>query len=389
MKKNQIEFDVDTVCVHSGGLKDDKWQGITSPIVHSTSYRYRDIKKRGYPRYFEAPNQEAVINKLCALEHTEDGILVSSGMAAISSTILSLVKANQHIIIQEEVYGETSELFVNICESLDIKCSFVGTSVEAIESAITNETVLIFLESPTNPTLSVLDISKLMAKIHDRNIITVIDNTFATPINQNPALLGIDIIIHSGTKFLSGHSDLCSGAILGMQSYIDQIRVTARSLGGCLNANDCYQLERSLKTLFLRVNAQNNNAQNVAEFLSDHQDVVDIHFPGLKSDQHHRIASRQMYGYGTMISFRLSDRCNTDYFLDALTIISPASSLGGVETTVSVPWFASHVKMPEAQKRKLGISKNLLRLSMGIESTEDLIKDLKLAIKLSMANLST
>lgn len=372
-----------TLCVHGGGIKENMYHGITTPIVHSTSYRYRETDKRGYPRYFQAPNQEAVIEKLCQLEHVEAGVLVSSGMAAISTAIIGLVKAGQHVVIQAEVYGGTAEFFANICAPLNIKCSFVGTSVSAIVEAITDDTAMIYLECPTNPTLAILDIAKLVESIKHKHIVTVIDNTFATPINQNPALLGIDIVIHSGTKFLSGHSDLCCGVILGAAALIDKIRITARSLGGSLNANDCYLLERSLKTLNLRVTQQTVNAQTIAEYLEQHSDVLEVRYPGLKTDQYHVLAQRQMRNYGSMIAFKLTDNCDSDVFMDSLSLIIPASSLGGVETIVSAPWYGSHQKVSEKKKQQLGITKNLLRLSVGIEDVEDLLQDLQWAIQSS------
>lgn len=385
MDKNQRKFGIDTLCVHSGGLKDQTWGGIASPIINSTAYRYREIKNRGYPRYFEAPNQIAVVEKMCKLEHTEDGILVSSGMAAISSTILGLVKTGQHIIIQEEAYGGTTELFTNICGPLGIKYSFVKASVEAIMAKITDQTAMIFLECPTNPTLSIIDIARLIKSIKGKNIITAIDNTFATPINQNPALLGIDIVTHSGTKFLSGHSDLCCGIVLGAKNYIEQIRITARSLGGSLNANDSYLLERSLKTLNLRVSKQTDNAQKLAEFLYEHSEVTSIKYPGLETDKYHKLAKNQMHGFGSMISFELSEECDLEKFMEALDLIIPASSLGGLETTISQVWYSSHQFMPVDQRIKLGINERLLRISTGIEYIDDLIHDLNMAIQKSFS----
>jgi|TARA_B110001469_G_C9641597_1_gene322789 cystathionine beta-lyase/cystathionine gamma-synthase len=372
-----------TICVHAGGLDDENWKGLSSPVISSTSYRYRETVSRGYPRYFQSPNQKAVIDKLCALEKTEDGLLFSSGMAAISSTILSLVKTGQHIVVQSEVYGGTSALFIDICAPLKIEFSFVNSSVEAIVEAIRNDTVLIFIECPTNPTLATLDIATLTKSISGKNITTVIDNTFATPINQNPSQLGIDIVVHSGTKFLSGHSDLCCGVILGKKVYIAQIRQTAKSLGGSLNATDCYLLERSLKTLNLRVQKQTANAQKIAELLSNHKSVKQVHYPGLPSNQYHEIAKLQMSGFGSMIAFSLSDQCNPDVFMSSLKIIITASSLGGVETIISQPWFASHQAMPEAQKIALGIDRDLFRLSVGIEDIEDLLDDIQLGIEAS------
>ncbi|MBV1909952.1 MAG: PLP-dependent aspartate aminotransferase family protein [Kangiellaceae bacterium] len=371
---------LNTRCVHGGRIEDKTWNSVTSPIIQSTAYRYRETEKRGYPRYFESPNQEIVVNKLCALEKTESGILVSSGMAAISTTILALVKSGDHIIIQQEVYGGTSEFFSEVCRPLGIEFSFVKTSVKSINDAITDRTMMIFLESPTNPTLSVLDIKNLVSLVKDKNIITVIDNTFATPINQNPSQLGVDIIIHSGTKFLSGHSDLCSGVVLGPEMYIAKIKSTARSLGGCLNARDCYLLERSLKTLNLRVNQQTNNAVQLARFLFEHPAVTNVFYPGLQTSVYYSIAKSQMNNFGSMITFQLSDDYNADTLMDNLSLIIPASSLGGVETTVSIPWYASHQKMPEDNKLELGITKQLLRLSTGIENIGDLIDDLSFAL---------
>jgi len=254
--------------------------------------------------------------------------------------------------------------------------------LEKKKSAIRPETKVVFIETPTNPLLSIIDIRGVAQAARSNNCITVIDNTFATPVNQNPVELGIDVVIHSGTKYLGGHSDLICGAVVTTSELTDTIRKTAINLGGNLNAMTCYLLERSLKTLSVRVKRQTDNALRIAEFLNDHPLVNRVNYPGLRNHPGHAVASDQMSGFGAMLSFELDDsKLSADDLMRRLNIITPAVSLGGVETTICDPVRTSHAKMTPETRANQGITDGLLRLSVGIENVDDLVEDLVQALE--------
>ena len=376
----------DTQCVHSGGYFEKTTGGINTPIFTSSAYDYLNRKEAPYPRYFNTVNQDVVVKKICALEKAEDGVLFSSGMAAMSTAILALAGAGDHVILMDELYGGTHAFVTDTFERLGIRYSFAKTNVDAITAAITDRTRVIVIESPTNPLLGIIDIRKVADLARARGIATIIDNTFATPINQKPIELGIDIVVHSGTKYMGGHSDLCCGVAVSSQPHAKKILHLARHLGGSLNAGDCYLLERSLKTLALRVNQQTANAGRLAEFLATNPMVRRVFYPGLKDAFGHAVARKQMTGFGAMLSFELdAEQVSTDAFLDHLDIVRPAVSLGGVETTICAPAVTSHAKMSPEERQRVGVTNALLRLSVGIEHIDDLFGDFDQALKQSTA----
>ncbi len=366
-----------TQCVHSGARKDKRTRGLNTPIYPSSAYEYLDAVENTYPRYFNTPNERVVVEKLCALEGAEDGLMFSSGMAAISTVLLAFLDSGGHAVLQRDIYGGTHHFVTADFNRLGIEFGFTGSLPEEIEAAIRPNTRLIYIETPSNPLLRITDIAAT-AEIGRRcGLLTVIDNTFASPINQNPLALGIDVVTHSATKYIGGHSDLCCGAVLGSAENIRRIHATAVNLGGSLNALTCYLLERSLKTMAVRVARHNQNARAVAEFLCRQPAVVRVNYPGLASHPGHVIAARQMHGFGGMLSFELdAAQCPADRFLRRLKLITPALSLGGVETIICAPSKTSHAKLSAEERRELGISDGLLRLSVGIEDVEDLIADL-------------
>jgi cystathionine beta-lyase/cystathionine gamma-synthase len=371
----------ETKCVHSGKYRDSVTRGISSPIFTSSSYEYLDRDDAPYPRYFNLPNQDAVVRKLCALEGAEGGVLFSSGMAAISTAILTFAGAGDHVILLDELYGGTHAFATDLFAQFGITYTFARTNAESVFQATTSTTKAIVIESPTNPLLGIIDIRRIADFGRDRGITTIIDNTFATPINQNPLSLGMDVVVHSGTKYLGGHSDLCCGALLASSERAERVRATARHLGGSLNAITCYLLERSLKTLAIRVERQTTNAMKIAEFLVSHKSVKKVNYPGLPDFEGHAIATSQMTGFGGMLSFELVPAITAPtQFLKRLTLITPALSLGGVESLICAPAQTSHAKISVAEKNRIGISERLLRLSVGIESCEDLIADLDQAL---------
>lgn len=368
-----------TMCVHSGTHRDLVTGGVNTPIFPSTAAGYLDGTLY-YPRYYNTPNQQAVVEKLCALEYAEDGIVTSSGMAAVASVFTALLRTGDHVVFQPELYGGTHFYVSEQFSRLGVEHTYARTSSSAdITEAITPATKIIYIETPSNPLLTITDIASIATLARERGIITVIDNTFASPILQNPILLGIDIVLHSGTKYLSGHSDMICGAVVGAKHYIEAVRKAAVVLGGTLNAPDCALLERSMKTLAIRVERQSINAMHIAEHLSSIDGISRVLYPGLPTHPAHNIAAKQMRGFGGMLSFELAVGSATD-FQRALRLITPAASLGGVETTMCSPTLTSHAKISQSERDKAGITDRLLRLSVGIEDYRDIIADIEAAL---------
>lgn len=371
----------DTQCVHCGTYRDDMTQGVNTPIFTSSSFGYLDVPENVYPRYFNTPNQQAVVNKLCALENAGDGLLFSSGMAAISTIIFSLLSSGDHIVLQRDIYGGTHHFVTAEFERFGIAYSFVSNNTEEIENAVRKNTKIIYIETPSNPLLRITDIEAVAQIAKSNNILSVIDSTFATPINQNPLELGIDIVVHSGTKYIGGHSDICCGAVLTTPDLTQKIKSSAANFGGSLNAMTCYLIERSLKTLSIRVSKQTQNAQYIAQQLQTNPHVRKVYYPGLESHEGFEIARKQMKAFGGMLSFELDEQAkNPDQFLRGLDLIKPALSLGGVETIICSPATTSHAKLTEEERSALGITDHLLRLSVGIEDANDLVADIERAL---------
>ncbi len=372
----------ETQCVHAGAIKDVVYGGVNSPIYTSSAFNYLDQGHVPYPRYYNTPNQRAVVDKVSALEGTEGGVLFSSGMAAISTAILAFAGSGDHVVMMDELYGGTHAFASHEFPRLGITCTFCPTDAEALCAAVQKETRLIVVESPTNPLLSVIDLRKVAVFAKSRQVVTLIDNTFATPLYQNPHGLGIDVVVHSGTKYLGGHSDLCCGIALASREHTRRIRQTALSLGGSVNATTAALLERSLLTLSIRVERQTENAGRLARFLEGCQTVRRVNYPGLTSSPSHELARSQMSGFGAMLSFELvSGTIEAERFIRCLKLIKPAVSLGGIESTICAPAVTSHARMTAAERERIGVSDALLRLSVGIEQVDDLIEDLGQAMK--------
>lgn len=370
-----------TQCIHAGKLTESAGGSLNTPILTSTAYEYLDTEEPPYQRYFNTLNQRAVVEKLCALEHGEEGLVFASGMAAISTVLLSFLQAGDHVVLQEDLYGGTHAFVKCELTRLGVQASFVATDPEAIRAALTPQTRLIYVETPTNPLLKIIDLQAVGALGRQTGIVTVVDNTFASPVNQTPLDLGLDISLHSGTKYLGGHTDLQCGALVTRRALIGRLRETACNLGGSLNAESCYLLERSLKTLHLRVERQTANAARLAEFLQAHPRVSVVNYPGLSSHPHHDLARRQMHGFGAMLSFELTPEAGDPVaFQRQLQLIHPALSLGGLETKICSPAATSHAKMDCETRASVGISDSLLRLSVGAEAVEDLEADLNQAL---------
>ena len=371
----------DTQCVHSGTHIDPETRGLNTPIYTSSSFEYLDTPENVYPRYFNIPNQKSIIDKLCALENAEDGLVFSSGMAAISTVLFSFLNSGDHIVLQRDIYGGTHHFATAEFDRFGIEYSFASGTIKEIEQAIRDNTRVIYIETPSNPLLVITDIEAVAQLAGSNNILTVIDNTFATPINQNPLDFGFDIVTHSGTKYLGGHSDICCGATLASKELIARIKPSAANFGGSLNAMTCYLIERSLKTLGIRVEKQNKNALLVARHLQTKSLIGKVYYPGLEDHPGFDIAGKQMKNFGGMLSFELdADKIDPHRFLNNLKMITPALSLGGVETIICAPVTTSHQKMTDADRAELGITDSLLRLSVGIEDPEDIIADIDQAL---------
>lgn len=375
MKKSTSKL---TQSVHVGSVGDPLFGGLVNPIYTSSAYDYDTLVR--YPRYFNTPNQTAVIKKIAALENAEDGLLFSSGMAAIMTSLFALLKSGDHVLFQNDLYGGTHHAALNELKRYGIAHTMTDvTNVSDFEKAIRPNTKVIYIETPSNPLLKITDISAVAKIARKHKVVTIIDNTFASPVNQNPIDLGIDIVTHSGTKYIGGHSDLCCGVAVTSKRLADKIRESAKHFGGSLDANTAYLVERSLKTIVVRVQQQNKNAMTLAKFLDAEPRISAVYYPGLKDHPGHTIAKKQMKGgFGGMLSFEVKG--NPEKFLKRLKIIRKAISLGGVESTIAQPVKTSHSKLSAQERKAAGISDKLLRFSVGIEQAEDLIQDILQAL---------
>ena len=347
----------------------------------STSYAFDQVDVKRYPRYFNTPNQEALRRKIAALEHTEDALIFSSGMAAISSSLLAFLKQGDHVLIQKVIYGGTYNFIAKEFDKYGIEYSYTASDkYEDFEPLLKTNTKILYIETPSNPLLGITDIRAISDLAKRKGIITMIDNTFASPINQTPYDFGIDIIIHSATKYMGGHSDISAGVVAASKEHIELIWETAINLGGNLSDFTVWMLERSLKTLNLRVKEQTKNAQVIAEYLEGNPCIKKVHYPGLKSHPKHKIAALQMHGFGAMMSFELVDGINAMDFQNSLQFIKPSLSLAGVESTILSPAQTTHALLSDEERSERGITDGLIRFSVGIEEPEDLIADIDQAL---------
>lgn len=372
---------LNTICTHVGEIKDEQFKGAISPIYLSTSYEFDDVDVKRYPRYFNTPNQEHLAKKIAALEHTEAALIFGSGMAAISHMFLAYLQTGDHIVVQNTLYGGTSNFIREEFPKLGIEFTFTdGYHCSDFEAAIQPNTKLIHIETPSNPLLTITDMKAVSKLAKAKGIILTMDNTFASPVIQNPIDFGIDIVMHSATKYLGGHSDILAGAVASSQVHIDRIWNVSKNLGGSLSDMTVWMLERSMKTLALRVKAQNKNARKLAKFLDRHEAISKVYYPGLKQHPEHQLAKAQMRDFGAMLSFELVEGMDAMTFMKQLQLIKPSMSLAGVESTMLLPSQTSHALLSKAQREAVGISDQLIRFSVGIESCKDIKNDIKQAI---------
>lgn len=382
--KEYKKLGINTTCVHVGEVKDKQFKGAVSPIYPSTSYAFDGVAVKRYPRYFNTPNQEMLHKKIAALEHTEDALIFASGMAAISAALMTFLKQGDHVIVQQVIYGGTYNFIVSEFDKYGIEYSFTESDkIEDFNALIKENTKVLYIETPSNPLLGITDMQAISKIAKANNMLTMIDNTFASPINQNPVHYGIDIVLHSATKYMGGHSDISAGAIAASSEHIAEIWKTAINFGGNLSDQTVWLLERSLKTLNLRVSAQTENAQKMAHYLEQNSDIDSVYYPGLKSHPQHELAKKQMKNFGAMLSFELAEGIDTMVFQNNLQLIKPSMSLAGLESTTVSPAQTTHALLSEEERLERGIREGLIRFSVGIEEPEDLIGDIEQALKKS------
>ena len=376
MKKNKPE----TLCVHEGQIKDPLYNGAVSPLYMATAYSYK--KGDMYPRYFNTPNQVGLSKKISSLENAEESLVFGSGMAAISTTLLSFLSSGDHVIFQPDLYGGTRNFAIEHLNNYGIEYSFANSiNLNDFSLQIKSNTKVIYVETPSNPLMKIIDLKGVSELAKDNNIVTIIDNTFASPVNQNPILLGIDIVVNSATKYLGGHSDILAGSVSSSKKNMESVFSVGKSLGGNLSDYTVWLLERSLKTLFVRVEKQNKNANELAKYLQNHECIDKVFYPGLENSIYYNLAKNQMKDFTGMLSFEINKNINREIFENSLGLIQPAISLAGVESTINVPYLTSHKWLSKQEKIKQGISENLVRFSVGIEDVEDLKRDLNQALR--------
>ena len=380
MSDKNIYKGLNTICTHVGQVKDEQFGGSVSPIYPGTSYEYIDKDIDRYPRYSSTPNQEFLAQKVAALEETEDAIILGSGMAAISTSLMAFLNSGDHIVLQNDIYGGTRNLVEAQFQRYGIQYSFAdGLDAKSFEKEIKANTKAIYIETPSNPLLKLVDIKQIADLSRSNGLISFIDNTFATPLIQKPHKLGIDIILHSATKYFGGHSDICAGAVASTAEHREIIWNLSKNLGGSLSDYTAWLLERSMKTLSVRFFAQQKNAGELSKYLSGCKFIDKIYYPGLENHPNHDIARKQMTGFGAVISFELNKSIDQQSFLTSLNMINPSMSFAGVESTMLSPAETSHYLLTPEERIVQGITDNLIRFSVGIEDVPDIQNDIEQA----------
>ncbi|MBM4103071.1 MAG: aminotransferase class I/II-fold pyridoxal phosphate-dependent enzyme [Planctomycetes bacterium] len=378
-----------TRAIHAGEPRERYADSITTPIVQTSTFVFsgsdeiENFTHKGKLRYeygrYGNPTATIAEKRLADLEGAQDCVVFSSGMSAITTTILSLVHSGDHIIITDDSYKKTLEFCRSYLKQFAVECTILPFGdYKGLEKAIKKNTRFIFSESPTNPYLNIFDLEKLK-KIADRHgVLTLIDSTFATPLNQRPLEFGIDLVLQSCTKYLAGHNDILAGAVLGRTALVDKIRDLHKSMGGTIDPHCCYLLLRGLKTFPLRVARQNETALAIARHLEKHPRIKRVYYPFLESHPHYKIATSQMTGGGGVVTFETKGTLNdAKKFMDALKLCFIGPSLGGVETLITHPALVSYYDYTRKQRYQLGITDTLFRLAVGIEDAGDIIEDLE------------
>ncbi|MGQ9624250.1 MAG: trans-sulfuration enzyme family protein [Candidatus Bathycorpusculaceae bacterium] len=380
-----------TRAVHGGELRDSRG-AVVPPIYETSVFAFTSTKElidvisekaEGYIyTRFDNPTVRAVERKVALLEGAEDAVAFSSGMAAITTTLFALVSSGDHVVATRDLYGGTLTFFQEILPRFGVAVTFVeATDINEIEKAVCENTRVIYAETPTNPTLKVVDLRKIAALAKKKEATTVVDSTLASPYNLRPIEFGVDIVVHSATKYLSGHNDVTAGVVCGSKSFIQNLKKTRKIFGGTLDPMAAWLLLRGLKTLALRMERHNKNGLLVAKYLEKHPEVKKVYYPGLQSHPQHSVAKRQMKGFGGVVSFEIKgDFEKTVKFIESLKLCALAASLGGTETLVTQPATSSHYFISPEQRLKAGITDQLIRVALGIEDPKDIIADLEKAL---------
>ncbi len=368
-----------TDCIHAGQEPEPETGAVTIPIYQTSTYVQPELgRHKGYEyARTKNPTRSALEANLAALERGKHGHCFASGMSA-TDTVFRLLKSGDHVVAGENMYGGSYRLFSRVLEKYGLEFTYVDTSkVDAVRAALKSNTRIVFLETPTNPMMTITDIAACADVAHAQSAMVVVDNTFCSPYLQKPIELGADIVVHSTTKFLNGHSDSVGGGVVSNSDEIaEQLGFLQNAVGAILSPFDSWLVLRGVKTLAVRMKRHEENGAAMASYLANHPKVQKVYYPGLPDHPQHELAKKQMNGFGSMISFELGSYENAKRFLDRVRLCSLAESLGGVETLISHPASMTHGSVPEEMRKRLGITAGLVRISVGIEDIEDLIADL-------------
>jgi cystathionine beta-lyase/cystathionine gamma-synthase len=379
---------VDTNAVHAGAPEPSIEGAVIAPVFQSANYLMAEEDSYDAVRYIRlsnSPNHLLLQARLAVLEGGEAALVTGSGMAAISAAILAFVSKGEHLLAQRTLYGGTQSFLDEDAPRFGIDTSVIDIAdprgADAWRQQLRPDTKLVYVESISNPLMEVGDLEAVVAFARQHDLVTIIDNTFATPVNFRPLEIGIDLVVHSATKYLNGHSDIVAGAVIGSQDKVGKVRHLLLHLGGALDPHACFLLERGLKTLPLRVRRQGATAQRLAEMLSQRPEVRQVNYPGLKTDPGHSYAARLFSGFGGMLSFYFEEAARAESFLNRVQIPLHAPSLGGVETLVVQPSRSTHLGQTEEDRQRLGITDELVRVSVGIEDPDELEADFVQALE--------
>ncbi len=375
----------ETLAIHAGQAKDPTYGAVMTPIYQTSTFAFKDVNQPGEFDYSRSgnPTRKALEDCLAALEGGTDGFVFATGMAA-ETTILEMYGPGDHLIVHDDLYGGTYRLLVNVTQKHGVDVEFVNLrELDLLRKAIRPGTKAVWTESPTNPLMNLLDLREIATIAREHKIVTICDNTFLSPYFQRPIELGIDVVVHSTTKYINGHSDVVGGAVIVNDPKLaEKIKFLQNAMGTCAGPMDCFLVMRGVKTLAVRMEAHNRNALELARWLENHPKVERVLHPGLESHPQHKLAQQQMTGYGGTFSFCVSGgETEAFHLLGAVKLFTLAESLGGVESLIEHPWSMTHASMPEDFRGLMGITRNMIRISVGIEHIDDQISDLEQAFR--------
>jgi cystathionine beta-lyase/cystathionine gamma-synthase len=375
---------ISTECIHAGQQPEPETGAVMYPIFATSTYVQPELGKHKGFEYARTknPTRSVLEANLAALERGVAAHCFASGMAA-TTTLMATLSQGDHVVAAENMYGGTFRLFKHVLERYGIEFTYVDTSsVDEVRAALRDETKMLYLETPTNPMMTITDIPACVEAVAGRGVLVVVDNTFASPVLQRPLQLGADVVLHSTTKYLNGHSDSVGGALISKsEEMAEKIGYLQNAMGGILSPFDSFLVLRGIKTLAIRMERHNANGLAMSQYLENHSKVKKVYYPGLVSHPQHALAKKQMKGFGGMISFELGSREAAEGFLNRVRLCSLAESLGGVESLISHPETMTHASVPVETRKRLGITPGLVRISVGIEDIEDLISDLETAFE--------